>query len=208
MRRPDSASLAREVDPESGEGSRERILDAAERLVGERGYTAASISMICRESGLPASSVYWHFGSKEDLLAAVADRGQRRFLHAQARWSSFNGDLSTFLRTAGASAASHPDFLRLLMMLMLDGRQGNSRARQLLRTGWRGVRKRLESVMADHFGLGPGPQDTELAGRLARFAHAFIDGAFVDSQIDPDGTPIENVLSDLALALEALVAAR
>ena len=205
LRRLATAS-ARDVDPESAEGSRERILDAAERLVGERGYTAASISMITRASGLPGSSIYWHFGSKEDLLAAVVERGARRWLAVQAPWSSFKGDLPAFLRATGEGASEHPDFLRVLVMLMLDGRDGNPRARQMMRTVWRGVEKRFERVMADHFGLGTGRRDVELAARLARFTLAFVDGAFLDSQIDPDSTSIAGLFADLAIALESLVA--
>src|SRR6266496_2327682 len=63
-----------DAEAESQGGSQDRILDAAERLVAERGYTAASISLISKASGLPASSIYWHFGSKEGLLAAVVER--------------------------------------------------------------------------------------------------------------------------------------
>jgi AcrR family transcriptional regulator len=207
VRRSSAARAVRGVEPEAVGGSRERILDAAERLVGERGYTAASISLIAAASGLPSSSIYWHFGSKENLLAAVVERGAQRWLRAQARWSSFHGDLSAFLRATGQAAAQHPDFLRVLVMLMLDGREGNPQARQAMRTVWRGVEARLERILAEHFGLGTGKRDVEFAAHLARFTLAFIDGAFLDSQIDPEGTPIPNLFADLAVALEALVAA-
>jgi AcrR family transcriptional regulator len=188
-------------------GPRARILDAAERLVGARGYSAASISMIVRESGLPASSIYWHFGSKEDLLAAVVERGAARWHAAQARWSQYDGDLAAFLEGTGAAVAEHPQFLRLLMMLNLDGQGGQKRARQSVRKVWRSAEGGLERVMALYFGLGDGRRDKALAGRLARFTLAMIDGAFLDSQIDPDGTEMKALFADLAVALEALATA-
>jgi len=187
--------------------SRERILDAAERLVAERGYTAASISLISKKSGLPASSIYWHFGSKEELLAAVAERGSERWVASRASWASFGGDLFAFLQATGQSVAQHPDFLRLLMMLILDGKDGAPRARQALRAEWSRVEKRLEHILADYFRLGAGPENAALTTRLARFTLAFVDGAFVDSQIDPDGTRIPDLFADLAVALTAIVRA-
>jgi AcrR family transcriptional regulator len=192
--------------PHSPAGSRERILDAAERLVGERGYTAASISLISEASGLPASSIYWHFGSKEGLLAAVVERGAQRWLPAQSRWLS-SGDLPAFLRGIGRAVAEHPDFVRVLMMLMLDRRDGVPAARQAVRAVWRDVEGRMRRILAAHFALGASRRDVELAERLARFTMAFVDGALIDSQIDPEGTPIPDLFADLAVALQAIVAA-
>ena len=202
-------TLATKLDrtpSEAQTSSRERILDAAERLVGERGYTAASISLISEASGLPASSIYWHFGSKEGLLAAVVERGARRWLPAQSRWLS-SGDLPAFLRGIARAVAEHPDFVRVLMMLMLDRRGGVPAARQAVRAVWRDVEGRMSRILATHFALGESRRDVELAERLARFTMAFVDGALIDSQIDPDGTPIPDLFADLAVALQAIVAA-
>ncbi len=62
-----------------GDQSREEILDAATRLMAARGYAGTSVSDIARESGLPASSIYWHFASKTGVLTAVMERGAARF---------------------------------------------------------------------------------------------------------------------------------
>jgi AcrR family transcriptional regulator len=202
-------ALATKLDrtnPHPPTGSRERILDAAERLAGERGYTAASISLISKASGLPASSIYWHFGSKEGLLAAVVERGARRWLPTQSRWLS-SGDLPAFLRGIGRAVAEHPEFVRLLMMLMLDRRDGVPAARRAVRAVWRDVEGRMRRILATHFTLGASRRDVELAERLARFTMAFVDGALIDSQIDPEGTTIPDLFADLAVALQAIVAA-
>ncbi|HSD11381.1 MAG TPA: TetR/AcrR family transcriptional regulator [Candidatus Binatia bacterium] len=202
-----SGAALRRPTPDAPAGSRDRILDAAEHLVAERGYTAASISLISKASGLPASSIYWHFGSKEGLLAAVVERAAGRWLPTQSRWLSFVGDLPEFLRATGQAVSEHPDFVRLLMMLMLDRREGIPAARETMRRVWRDVEERMRHVLADHFRLGDIEPGIELAERLARFIMAFIDGALVDSQIDPEGTPISDLFTDLAVALPAIVAA-
>ena len=54
--------------------TRERILDVAERLFGERGFPATSLRDITAEAGVNVASVNYHFGSKEALLAEVLER--------------------------------------------------------------------------------------------------------------------------------------
>ncbi|MER5498699.1 MULTISPECIES: TetR/AcrR family transcriptional regulator [unclassified Streptomyces] len=50
---------------------RERLLDAARQLLAEGGYAAASVSALARRADVSTGSVYNHFASKQDLLAAV-----------------------------------------------------------------------------------------------------------------------------------------
>ncbi|MAG30995.1 MAG: hypothetical protein CL908_08905 [Deltaproteobacteria bacterium] len=57
-----------------GERTAERILDAAERLFGERGYEGTSLRDVADAVGLRIPSLYNHFASKDDLYAAVLDR--------------------------------------------------------------------------------------------------------------------------------------
>jgi AcrR family transcriptional regulator len=53
---------------------RERLLTEAVRLFHQRGYHAVSIADIGRAAGINASSVYAHFTSKAELLAAAYHR--------------------------------------------------------------------------------------------------------------------------------------
>ena len=58
----------------NGEQSRERMLDAATEVATERGYEGTTISLVSKKSGLPPTSIYWHFADKDDLIAAVIER--------------------------------------------------------------------------------------------------------------------------------------
>ena len=66
----------------NGEQSRQRILDAATEVATERGYEGATISLVSKKSGLPPTSIYWHFTDKDDLIAAVIERSFQRWLAA------------------------------------------------------------------------------------------------------------------------------
>jgi len=51
--------------------SRRRILDAAEWLFGEYGYSATSLRHIISKAGVNLASIHYHFGSKQGLLDQV-----------------------------------------------------------------------------------------------------------------------------------------
>src|SRR5215831_7221701 len=62
--------------------TRERVMEAAAGLLLRGSVSAMSISDVVRLAGVPASSIYWHFGSKEGLVAAVAAAAVERWLAA------------------------------------------------------------------------------------------------------------------------------
>ena len=59
----------------SNSNSRERLLDAAAKIFRERGYVATTMRAIAKEAGIEAGSIYYHYGSKDDLISAVLDFG-------------------------------------------------------------------------------------------------------------------------------------
>jgi AcrR family transcriptional regulator len=58
---------------------RERILAAAGRVFADRGYRAATVQDVVRESGLSVGAIYTYFSGKEELFLAscarISDRG-------------------------------------------------------------------------------------------------------------------------------------
>ena len=62
-----------------GARTRERVLEAAADLIARQGYAATSIAQISQRSGSNPASIYWAFGSKEGLLAAVMERAADAF---------------------------------------------------------------------------------------------------------------------------------
>lgn len=54
--------------------SRERILDAAIEVIAQRGYSSAGIQEIVELSGTSKGSFYFHFPSKEEMVASLVER--------------------------------------------------------------------------------------------------------------------------------------
>jgi AcrR family transcriptional regulator len=68
---------------EAGQETRDRLLDAAERLFAKRGLDAVSVRDITEAAGANTAAIHYHFGSKHDLMGAILERragrvGQRR----------------------------------------------------------------------------------------------------------------------------------
>jgi AcrR family transcriptional regulator len=59
--------------------NRQAILDAAREVAGELGYEAATVRDIIRRTGLAAGTFYNYYRSKDEVFAALADDGARRF---------------------------------------------------------------------------------------------------------------------------------
>ncbi len=60
--------------PEHREATRERILEAAQRIFRSQGYERAKIEDIMAAAGLTRGGFYHHFESKQDLFAASVGR--------------------------------------------------------------------------------------------------------------------------------------
>jgi len=73
LRRPSlsSASDPHDVTRPRGAETKDRLLDAAEKLFGERGFDGASMRALTHAAGVSVSAANYHFGSKEELLRAT-----------------------------------------------------------------------------------------------------------------------------------------
>jgi AcrR family transcriptional regulator len=66
-----------ELRDAQADGTRARILDAALRVMA-RGVASLSMPAVAREAGVSVPTVYRHFGTKPDLLAALHPHLMRR----------------------------------------------------------------------------------------------------------------------------------
>ena len=76
----DAASLAAPPDS-AANASRRTILDTAARLFRVDGYAAVSLRDIAAACGMKAGSLYYHFASKDAIVAEVLRIGVERVYH-------------------------------------------------------------------------------------------------------------------------------
>src|SRR3954447_15243445 len=62
---------------------RTKLLDAAERLLIEVGYSAVTTRLVSKEAGLNQGLVHYYYGSMEELFLAVLERFTARLIIRQ-----------------------------------------------------------------------------------------------------------------------------
>ena len=185
-----------------GVKSRELVLDAAERVMAEEGFEAATLARVVEEAGIPMSSVYHYYGSKDGILLAVMERGAERFFaelpEPDRRVGRPAEHLAGVVSTAVRTLEDHPNFLRLLIVFAAQPpRAGNGEVQAVVDRVREMALRRLRRQIAIAFGDDPRSSTTD---RLARFALAAFDGAFVATQTDSAVT-LQRLLAPLAPAL-------
>ena len=186
-----------------GAQTRGRVLEAAAALIGAQGYAATSIAQISRESGANPASIYWAFGSKEGLFAAVMERAANAFFEGVATLPQSSEDPWQALASLSTSFEDGPEFLRLMLVLSLERRDGDpavlEAARRVRATAADGLAQAYAAALA----LDDELRRKRIADELARFTLMLFDGVFVARQIEPDATNLKRAFALIATGVKA-----
>lgn len=161
---------------------RARWMEAAEQVVRERGIAGSTVAKICSRAELPASSLYWFFESKDELIAEVVADGYEAWSKA-ADWDPVDeGQLwasqSRWMRKSLAASASVPDIFRIGHMLLLQ--RDNTPALEAFLI----IRARFVTDRARWFQLNLG-LDPRTARDLAWAGVVFGDGVLIGQNVNP-----------------------
>jgi AcrR family transcriptional regulator len=161
-------AMARMTRETSKAMTRQRLLEVANRLFRERGYTATSLDQIAEAADVTKGAIYGHFSSKEDLLLSSIEaeplpdfgpelndmsRPLRERLAEFGRTMAVDMDLDENA-TGRAAMAMHLEFLAALL------RNPAARERYAAEIG-----RRLEQ-------LGAADEEKPLPGTTAAEAYA------------------------------------
>ena len=197
-----------ETAPSGDDDSRTKLLAAAEVIAAERGYRGTTISRICKQAGLPASSVYWHFEDKSSLMAEVVQHSWDEWLARQPSWrdpepgQTWAQSLRSILVVSAQSLKDAPSFMRIGHMLALEHSSEDVPAR----TSFVAIRANIEEQIAAWFSrnlpsasVKANPEIPEL---LSRTVIAFTDGHFLSSQIDDSEASVTNFVEFVVDVIE------
>jgi AcrR family transcriptional regulator len=164
----------------SSDEVRDRILRTASTLFYQRGVRAVGVDLVVEEAGVAKTSLYRHFRTKDDLIAAFLEREDEDF------WNSWNRVTELHKTDPATDLEAHLDWIaervgrpnyRGCPQLNVaaefpdsdhPARRVASAHKQELRQRLKGIAERLRVKRPD-----------ELAGQLS----LLINGAFVSSQV-------------------------
>lgn len=93
---------------------RERILDAAEALILDRGFDAMSVQSVAERAGIAKGAVYREFASKREILDVLLRRSMERMSRAASRRLGGTGAHSS------GGAASLGEAYRVGVQVLMD----------------------------------------------------------------------------------------
>ena len=179
-----------------GTASREKILRSTADVAAVFGYEGTTISRVTARSGLPASSVYWYFRDKDELMAEVVLHSLLTWIAEEPEWSVVPpGDpmspiLRQLLGRVFETLRDSPAFFRIGTMLTLESRQVESHARRRFLRIHAQITDRVMGWFDDALRRRGAAYSPELPRELAQLAMIFVDGVFLafrsGDDIDPD----------------------
>ena len=170
-----------------GQVSRDRILESAVELFSQRGYAGTGVYDIARAAGVEKTALYWHFGSKEGLLAAVLDRMDEEFVEQIVKRVARGGRdtddrLALFASGLERLVSEHGHLIRLLLSVSIERSQVSPETRVAMERTYE--RTRLAVARGFEQSLGVELPDVDM---IARLTLAYLWEASVREQIDPKG---------------------
>lgn len=128
----------------------EAILDAASEVMSERGL-GATVEEIARRAGVSKQTVYNHFGGREEIVRALAERRSSAVAApldlpgaAEDPETALYGFARSLLETVGA--ARHAEVMRLTILHAAEHRD---LAEIIFEAGPRASRRRLAAFLAE-----------------------------------------------------------
>lgn len=181
------------VERTGTENGRQAFLQAAEEIITEFGYDGVTVARVCERAALPASSLYWFFKDKDELVAQVVESASQKWEAVRpvliGQTPQGNGDWTVPLRghlrdvLAGTSAGT--GILRLGLLLLLQEGSRTSSGLRSLET----VMDNMQSMTAEWFctvlpDMESEEHRTELAEYLSECLFRVLEGLMLGRQID------------------------
>ena len=103
---------------EEAEETRQILLKAALTIFSQKGYAATTLEDVAKEAGVTRGAIYWHFGSKAELYAALLEEYSARG--------------TEIVQTAVAEGGSMVDILRRIFIRLLTAVESDPALRAVM----------------------------------------------------------------------------
>jgi AcrR family transcriptional regulator len=184
-------------------GHREQLLEAARRLLEERGYAHITARDLVAASNTNLASIGYHFGSKAALLNAAIEASFEHWTEQLASMVMADPDATAIQRGMATWVSvrnSLPDRRPMLQSYVeaLAQAQREPALRAQLAEHYRRARARVAELVALSLRDGT-PADDPRCAAIAAFVIAVCDGLSVQWLLDPEAAPDgEQLIAGLA----------
>jgi AcrR family transcriptional regulator len=193
-------------------GHREALLDAAQQLILEKGFSATTARDLVAASGTNLGSIGYHFGSREALLSAALEDLFNEWTELLVAAAFSEEDvppqerLTASWKATLSSLDEHSAIIRAFVEALAYAER-SPEFRELMREHYR----RVQATVADVVEAAMGPAAVERGAdpmTIALFVIAIFDGLAVQHRMSPDDTPTGDQLVGALAAAAASIRER
>jgi AcrR family transcriptional regulator len=186
--------------------TRDLLLEAAAKVLSERGYHGASLDEVASVAGFTKGAVYSNFKNKEDLFLSLLDSLREREMEALHKTLESSDvppesrleDFVEFMRDPPVDIGW--SWTALYLEFCLYAMRGNPAARRRLVEQQNASIDEVAEIIANERAKS-GISTPESPKELARLVEAFSRGLSIMRQLDPESVDDEVAISFLARAL-------
>ena len=188
--------------------TRAALIEAAGRVIAQRGFHGASIEAITAEAGYTGGAFYANFSSKEDLFVELLEQrvfGEWRKIAAASVADPTRRPTAREVGEISAAMNRHPDspwIIQLWLELMANARR-NERLRRVAAELWRGSRAMSTAILTAAYEAA-GTQPPVPVEHLVSAMMALDTGLSLQHYVDPEAAPLQLLPELFALLLGPL----
>lgn len=188
--------------------ARDRLLDAALRLIREKGYHATAVDELCAAAGVTKGAFFHHFRSKEELAVAAAAHWSTTTgaLFAQAPYHEHADPLDRVLAyldfRAQLISGTTAEFTCLVGTMTQEAFQTSPAIRDACFASIAGHAETLEADLAE--AIAARGMEEISARSLALHSQAVLQGGFILAKAKDDPSLIRDSIAHLRRYLELL----
>ncbi|OOG73906.1 TetR/AcrR family transcriptional regulator [Sinorhizobium sp. A49] len=186
--------------------TRETIVAAAAKLFYAEGIRAVSVDAVAEAAGMTKRTLYYHFESKDDLIAAYLEGRDQPNLALFRKWfEATDGDLAAKVEAIFvnlARVARHPSW-KGCGFLRTTAELANMPGHPAIRIG-AAHKKKFEAWLAQVFAEA----GIDEAGELARQMLLLLDGSFAVVLLHRDASYMESAGKAAAMLVRAAMPGR
>lgn len=167
-----------------GESTLRSILAETAALVSQFGYDATTISKISKSTGKPASSLYWFFETKDELIAASLESTYERTVERIQKWVKFEEGQNLQeqlerIMVDQLKGAKTERPVRLGLMVALEGSAYESVVQEPFQNRRRAVRSSLQKWWQNVAELHELDDPNAVGIEMMQLTVAFLDGHYI-----------------------------
>lgn len=185
----------------AGQGTRDKLIDAAFRAVARDGLADTNVKSIAAEAGVTPGLLHYHFPSKDALIEAAVERATVRYMadiDALVAATPRDRLFEAYAEFGAATLEANRDLFRVRLSLGVRAMNDAGLAARL-EVGNEAIRDRLATV----FAAGAGRSAVRDVDRLrARMTKAAFEGLMLAWLTQPD-FPMRAALGEWAAGMRA-----